>query len=296
MDKLSVHALPGQNAPAQRLAAQLGAPAHEISVHHFPDGENRVRVHPVAGTAILYGSLDRPNDKLIELILAAAALRENGAAALVLVAPYMCYMRQDTAFHSGEAVSQKVIGGFLADRFDRIITVDPHLHRTPRIDDVFPGTPSMALSAAPLIADLLRHDGAPPTMLIAGPDSEARQWVEAVARPLKLDFIVGEKIRSGDRRVSLTLPDAASAKGRDVVIVDDVISSGSTIVACAEALRQAGAARIDVVTVHALFGRDDFQRMTDAGVARIRSSDSVLHETNGLFLAPLLASSLAAAV
>ena len=292
MDARSVHALPGQEAPAQRLAAQLGVSAHEISVHRFPDGESRVRVHPADGTAILYGSLDRPNGKLIELMLAASALRENGATALVLVAPYMCYMRQDTAFHPGEAVSQQVIGGFLAERFDRIVTVDPHLHRTPRIDAVFPGTPSVALSAAPLIADLLRGDGAPPTTLIVGPDSEARQWVEAVARPLGLDFIVGEKIRSDDRRVSLTLPGAASAKGRPAVIVDDVISSGSTIIACAEALRQAGATRIDVVTVHALFGRDDFQRMTDAGVTRILSSDSVPHETNGLFLAPLLTTAL----
>ena len=119
--------LPSGFEPAQRLARRLDIDCHEIAVHQFPDGELLVTAKPVAPVTIVYAPLDRPNDKLISLLLASEALRSEGARRLVLVAPYMCYMRQDTAFHSGEAVSQKVIGKLLADAFDRVITVDAHL-------------------------------------------------------------------------------------------------------------------------------------------------------------------------
>ena len=89
-------------------------------------------------------------------MFAAEALRRNGAERLVLVAPYMCYMRQDTAFLDGEAISQKVIGRLLAGTVDRIITVDAHLHRTTDIRDVFPGIEADNLSAIPAIAESLR--------------------------------------------------------------------------------------------------------------------------------------------
>ena len=292
MGPVSVHAWPGQQAPAQRLAAQLGVPAHEIAVHPFPDGESLVTAHPVSGTVIVYASLHDPNAKLIELMLAAAALRDGGARRLVLIAPYLCYMRQDTAFHEGEAVSQRVVGKFLAERFDRIFTVDPHLHRTASIGAVFPGVDAVALSAAPAVADLLARDEAPADTVIVGPDSEARQWVEIVAAPLGLDFIVAEKVRRGDRSVSISLPAETELRGRPAVIVDDVVSSGGTVAECARALRAAGTRDIQAVAVHALFGETDARHMQEAGVATIRSSDSVPHPTNAIRLAPLLADAL----
>ncbi len=96
-----------------------------------------------------------PNDKLISILFAAEALRRNGAERLVLVAPYLCYMRQDAAFKAGEAISQKVVGRLLAETFDRVITVDAHLHRTKTIQSVFPGIEAEDLSAMPAIADVL---------------------------------------------------------------------------------------------------------------------------------------------
>ena len=138
-------------------------PFHEIAIHSFPDGEMRVTVGPAAATTIVYVSLDRPNDKLIALMLAAEALRRGGAKRLVLVAPYLCYMRQDAVFHEGEANSQKVIGRLLARCVDRVVTVDAHLHRTPDITAVFPGIQSDNLSAMPAISDALRKAGLDPS-------------------------------------------------------------------------------------------------------------------------------------
>ena len=143
-------------------------PFHEIAIHGFPDGEIRVTVGPASATTIIYASLDRPNDKLIALMFAAEALRRGGAKRLVLVAPYLCYMRQDAAFHEGEAISQKVIGQLLARCIDRVVTVDAHLHRTPDITAVFPGIEADNLSAMPAISDTLRKTGLDRATVVAG--------------------------------------------------------------------------------------------------------------------------------
>ena len=83
---------------AARLADALGIGCSIVSVHPFPDGESLVTVTDVGATAYLYRSLDGPNAKLVEVMLAASALRDSGAARVVLVAPYLAYMRQDRAF------------------------------------------------------------------------------------------------------------------------------------------------------------------------------------------------------
>ena len=101
MSAAIIQSLPSSSRDAARLAARLGIPFHVIAIHRFPDGEIRVAATPASPVTIIYASLDQPNEKLIALTLAAEALRRGGARRLVLLAPYLCYMRQDTAFHEG---------------------------------------------------------------------------------------------------------------------------------------------------------------------------------------------------
>jgi ribose-phosphate pyrophosphokinase len=280
-------------AQAQAVASRLGVECAGIGVHEFPDGEIRVTVAPPRATVIVHASLDRPNAKLIALLLAAEALRREGAARLVLVAPYLCYMRQDRAFQPGEAISQRAIGALLAAQFDRIVTVDAHLHRTPRLADVFPGIDSNNLSAMPAIAATLRAEGVDPQTLIAGPDQESAAWVRQLADPLGLPFAVARKTRSGDRAVTVEFPDLGPLQGRPVVLVDDLVSSGGTLVACARALMQAGAAHIDAVVTHALFPESAATAFAEAGIRSLRSTTSVAHSTNAIALDGLIAAALA---
>jgi ribose-phosphate pyrophosphokinase len=278
--------------PARELAEALQLARSAIDVHRFPDGESLVRIDMAADTAIIYRSLDHPNDKLVELMLAAAACRDAGAERLVLVAPYLCYMRQDTAFREGEAVSQRVVAQLLDDVFDAVLTVDPHLHRIGDLGEIFPSARTFALSAAPLLAEHLRAGGYPADTVLLGPDGESRQWVEAVAAPLGLETVVGRKIRHGDRDVRIEIPDAAALAGRAVVMVDDVVSTGTTLAVCARQLAAAGVRRIDALAVHMLAGPEDVARLRDAGIAGVASTDSVPHESNAVHLAPLLAATL----
>jgi ribose-phosphate pyrophosphokinase len=278
---------PTYRAPARRLAVAAGAAYADIEIHRFPDGESLVLLpEQLPQCVILCCSLDSPNDKLIELELAAATALQLGAERLTLVAPYLCYMRQDMAFHPGEAISQRVIGELLARRFDTVITVDPHLHRTPELQQAVPVRRAVALSAAPAMAGRLASRGDTP--LLIGPDEESAQWVSAIAAPGGFDYAVAHKRRLGDRSVQVELPQLDCA-GRHVVLVDDVVSTGQTLVETASQLRVRGAASVSAMVTHALFVSDALDRLREAGVRDICSTDSVCHASNKIHLAGLLA-------
>lgn len=280
-------AFPDEAAAAGRLASALGVELGLVEVHDFPDGESLPTVPGAERTTVIYSSLDRPNPKLMPLLLAADAARRAGAERLVLVCPYLCYLRQDIVFEPGQPVSRDVICGLLGRAFDRVVTVDAHLHRTKDLSAVM-GITADDLSAAEPLADALEGD-AP---VVIGPDRESAPWAHRIADRLGGELLVFDKARDGDRQVTLTAPDLSKAKGRRAVIVDDVASSGTTILAATEALKRAGAASIEVGVVHALFSPEVGERLKAAGVARIVSTDSVAHPTNAAPLAGVLAAAL----
>lgn len=269
------------------LADALGRAVAGVEIHHFPDRESRVRVPPSLPERVIFcRSLDDPNAKLVELMLAAAGARDAGARHLTLVAPYLCYMRQDTAFSPGEVVSQRVIGAFLAGQFDALVTVDPHLHRTANLTDAVPAATTLAVCAAPVVGAFLRERC--PDAVLLGPDAESRQWVSTAATAAGLDFAVAAKTRHDDRDVSIDLPER-TWMGTHVVLVDDVASSGRTLAQTALALYAAGAARVDAVVTHALFAGDALAVVEAAGIRQLWSSDTIAHPSNAFSLAPTLA-------
>lgn len=283
-----VHAFSDEAGPARALAAALGIDCMFVDVHEFPDGEVLPTVPSTAETTIVYRSLARPNDKLLPLILACDAWRRAGAQRLILVSPYMCYLRQDAAFLDGQPVSQKVIGDILGERFDRIITVDPHLHRTHSISAVFPQTAASHISAAPAIADWLAMNRRNLDFVV-GPDIESEPWVAQVAQALERPYRLFTKTRLGDTEVRLDLTSPHEFSGRNVALVDDICSSGGTLIEAAKRLKDAGALEITVCVTHALFSEAVGERLRAAGAATLASTDSVIHPTNAIALAALLA-------
>jgi len=290
-----LHYFPDAQGPAIQLAKALGLPARAVALRSFPEGESQVRVAEAGPRALLFRSLHDPNAKLVELFLAASALRDGGARHVTLVAPYLGYMRQDTAFAHGEAVSQRVIGQLIANAFDALVTVDPHLHRTPSLEAVVPGRQTVNVSAAPALAAALSAYITPDTMLV-GPDAESRPWVAAIAAQLGLDMLVGEKQRLGDRDVNLEIPGSARAAGRPVVLVDDMTSSGGTLIACARAMRRAGAAvgagQMSAAVTHCLSRPHDLARLAAAGIAPLLATNSVPGPASQIPLADVLATAI----
>lgn len=275
---------------AQALSREAGMPLACIERHVFPDGEIKIRLPvPLPSKAVLLRSLHQPNTKLVEVLLAARTARELGIQHLTLVTPYLAYMRQDIAFQPGEAVSQKIVGRFLADLFDAVITIDPHLHRISTLQEAIPCPQALALTAAPLLADFVHSQCA--DALLIGPDEESAQWIRAAARQHGFDHGVCRKTRHGDKHVEVELPDVP-VQARSVVLLDDIASSGHTLAQAARLLLQAGAQTVDVAITHALFSGDALQVVRNAGVRHIWSTDAVRHESNCVSIAPLLARAL----
>ncbi len=279
-----------EQAAAARLAQAAGLAPAQVERHRFPDGEIRLRLpDALPAHAVLLRTLDHPNEKLVELLLAARTARSLGVRHLTLVAPYLAYMRQDMAFHPGEAVSQRIVGRFLADLFDAVITVDPHLHRVATLAEAVPARQAIVLSGAPLLADLIaqRRPGA----LLMGPDGESAQWVAQAAARHGFEHAVCIKQRSGDHAVAIQLPPVALA-GRAVVLLDDVASTGHTVAQAARLLQAAGAASVDVAVTHALLTAGALQMLREAGVGEIWSTDCIAHPTNAVSVAALIAQAL----
>jgi ribose-phosphate pyrophosphokinase len=278
-------------APAAlRLAKAAGLVPHQVEHHRFPDGEIQLTLPPhLPPRVVLLRSLNEPNDKLTELLLAAPTARQLGAQHLSLVAPYLAYMRQDKAFAPGQAVSQRIVGHWLATLFDAVITVDPHLHRVATLSEAVPARQAITLSAAPLLGNwIAKHR---PGAFLLGPDSESAQWINQAATAHGLPHAVCSKERHGDRAVRITLP-ACDLRGQAVVLLDDVASSGHTLATAAALALAAGATSVDVAVTHALLAGDALQRIHQAGVGEFWSTDSVGHPSNVVALASLLAQAL----
>jgi ribose-phosphate pyrophosphokinase len=277
---------------AQAAADTTGLALAVVVRHRFPDGEVRLRLPAsLPPRVVVWRGLHQPNEKLVELLLLAQTARTLGARHLTLVAPYLAYMRQDIAFNPGEAISQRVVGAFLATLFDAVITVDPHLHRVATLQEAVPVPHAVVLSGAPLLADHIaaqRRD-----VVLIGPDEEALQWVAVAAQRHGWAHAVCRKTRHGDRQVDIELP-ALPVAGRAVVLIDDVASSGHTLARAAELLRAAGAASVDVAVTHALFAPGAEQLVRDAGVGAIWSTDCIAHPSNAVSIVPAVAAALRA--
>lgn len=271
---------------AKTLAKAMQADYQEVNRHIFPDGESLIQVPTeLPAHVVLVRSLDQPNSKIIELLFSVSALRKHGAKRITLVAPYLCYMRQDTENHPGEAVSQQVIGKLLADNFDDVITVDPHLHRVSKLSQAIPIQNALAISAGGVIGQFLKNklkEG-----VLVGPDSESEQWVKEIAFEIDFSYAVAAKIRSGDKQVNIQLPER-NYQNQNIIIIDDMASTGRTVAHAAEKLLLAGAREVDVVVTHPLFCDDAEQYIKQSGVSNIWSTDSITHPTNAISLVGLL--------
>jgi ribose-phosphate pyrophosphokinase len=282
-----VLALPENERLANRLGAFLDLDVGSVVVHRFPDGEARVRLsRRVARTAVvLTATLDRSDAKILPLLFTAAAARDLGASSVGLVAPYLAYMRQDRPFEPGEGVSARHFAQLLSAAFDWLVTVDPHLHRTAKLEDLYT-IPARAAASAPLLADwITRHVERP---IVIGPDAESAQWVESVASRIDAPHAVLAKRRSGDETVVIKLPDLSACVGRQPVLVDDIIASGGTMLEATRLLRSAGWPAPICLGVHAVFAGKAYTSLQDAGAAKIVTCNTITHPSNEIDVSKLV--------
>lgn len=259
---------------AERLALELGGRVCDLQSRRFPDGEHYLRVPGDVSDAeiALVAHLLPVDEVILDIVFLADLVRELGARRVGLVAPYLAYMRQDTRFAPGEAVTSVSFSRLLSRSVDWLATVDPHLHRHASLAEIY-AVPTCVVSSAPPIAQWVRAKVTRP--LIVGPDGESRQWVEAVARLAGCPAVVGTKRRLGDRRVEIDWPPLDVWRGHTPVLLDDIASSGQTLAVALRGLASRGLAAGICIAVHGLFADGARELLARSGAAAVLTCNTL---------------------
>ena len=283
-----VLAVPDSEPQARALGARLGVDVICPELRQFPDGEIYVRIpHDVRGhDAVIVSSLyPAPAEKFLTVAMLAETARELGAHRIGLVAPYLAFMRQDSRFHPGEGVTSRYFAKLVSGAVDWLVTVDPHLHRHASLEGLYT-IPTTIARAAPEIARWVASEVAEPVLI--GPDAESAQWVAAVAERCGAPFVILEKTRRGDRDVAIT-PPPHSWNGHTPVVIDDIVSTGQTMVDATRQLRAAGSRAPMCVAIHAVFADAVLEELVAAGAAGIVTCDTIQHASNRICVADPIA-------
>lgn len=273
---------------AKKIAQKLKAKFSPPEISSFPDGDIYLKYNTDLRNkvvVIVNSFQPDPDMSLFDIIFAAETAKDLGAKKVILAAPYLAYMRQDKRFHPGEAITSRIMAKLLDCSVDKIITLDPHLHRYKSLKNLFK-IPAVKLTSNHLIADYIRKNVKNP--VIIGPDWESYQWAEAIAKEIGAEVTVLEKTRFSSRKVSVRMIDPISIKGKNVVIVDDIISTGHTIAEAAKKAKALGARSITAIGVHGLLVENAIRKMKKAGVNKVVTTNCIEHDTNKIDVASVL--------
>jgi ribose-phosphate pyrophosphokinase len=273
---------------ARSIARKLKAKYTPLTIGAFPDGDIYLKFNTsLEGKKLVIVQSFQPHSdmSLFDVVFAAETAKQMGAKKVILVAPYLGYMRQDKSFHPGEGISSRIMAKLLNNSVDKLITIDPHLHRYKSLKDIFT-IPAKRLTANSLIENYIakhkKHS------VILGPDWESYQWAERVATKLHVEATVLRKTRHSSRSVSVQMIKPIDFKGKHVFIVDDIISTGHTIAEAAKTARTLGAKKITAIGVHGIFVENAIEKMKKAGVTKIVTTNCIEHQTNKIDVSSLL--------
>ena len=275
---------------AKRVARKIKAPYAALIVKHFPDGETYLRLpKDVKGKEVILIESMHPNPDLImiETIFAARTAKELGAKKVTIVAPYLAYMRQDKRFHPRECKSNSIMAALMTCS-DKIITIDPHLHRINSLSEIFT-IPAKRLSANDAIAKYIKKNIK--NEVIVGPDSESYQWARAIADKINVHATVLKKKRYTSRVVRIKVKPGIGFKGKNVVIVDDIISTGHTMIEPIKQIKKMGAKKIYCIGVHGLFVEGALNKLKKLGVT-VLTTNTIVNPVSKIDMSETIAKAL----
>jgi len=283
---------PASQQLGERIAQLLNAQTVPVVEKTFPDGESYTRLEGQAQdeeVVIVQTTSSQQNTRLMQLAFMADAAKRNGAKKVTAVVPYLAYARQDKIFLPGEAISIDTVSRMLhAAGVGRLITVNIH---QANVLDRFP-FPAKTVSAIPLLAEHFKKMGFEKAFALA-PDKGAMHIAEEAKAVLGGECGYLEKHRdrySGQISMETKKLDV---KGKTAIVFDDIISTGGTIVAAAQILKEFGAEKVYAACVHPLLVGDAEKRILEAGVSEIVGTDSVPGPASKVSVAPLIARELA---
>jgi ribose-phosphate pyrophosphokinase len=284
---------PASIALAEKIAQLTNHEKVPVTNKTFPDGESYIRLEGNVQNehVVIVQTTSPPQDiRLMQLAFLADAAKRNGAQKVTVIVPYLAYARQDKMFLPGEGISIETIERMLqASGVDALLTVNIHSENALK---KFP-FPAKNLSAIPRLAEYFVQKGFKKAFALA-PDKGAMYIAEQAQKVLGGEAGHLEKQRDRYTGQTSQTGKGLNVKGQAVIIFDDIISTGGTIVGAAKILQEVGAAKIFTACVHPVLIGNAEKRILDAGVEEIVGTDSVPSRVSKVSLAPLIAEALKA--
>jgi ribose-phosphate pyrophosphokinase len=282
---------------AELISRELSVPLTDPRVRRFPDGEIDVKIQDSMrghDVFVIQPTCHPINENLMELFIILDALRRASAGRVTAVVPYYGYARKERKSQPREPISAKLIANFITlAGADRLLLLDLHAEAIEGFFDV----PTDHLSAHKILAEHIRN-GASGDMAVVAPDAGGAKRAESVARLLNAPLVFVYKRRLADERTEI-LEMAGEVRGKDCVVVEDIISTGGTAVEVATALKSQGARRVVFAATHAVLTPGAVERLRSAPIDEVVVTDSipVPPEKQGppvtvLSVAPLLAEAI----
>ncbi len=255
------------------LAAYLGSPLGHITFKPFPDGEIYMQIEEnVRGRDVfaIQTIARNPNHYLMELLIMIDALKRASAKSIIAVIPYFGYARQDRKDKPRVPITAKLVADMLTTAgADRVLTMDLHAGQIQGFFNI----PVDNLYARPFLADAMEKEKVK-DLVVMGPDLGAIKIARAYANHLNGEFAVMDKRRISSEKVEISAI-IGDVKGRDVLIADDMCSTGGTLSLAAEVCKKAGAKRIFAAFTHGLLVGDSVQRLINSPIEKIFLSNTV---------------------
>lgn len=276
---------------AEKVAKRLDSEFVPVEKKQFPDGEIYVRIpEEVDGkeTVIIQSTCYPPNQNYMEMFLLLDAAKDLGAKKVSAVIPYFAYARQDERFEPGEAVSLMTVAKLLESAgADEIYMVDLHAHRIESAPEVF-DVPACNLTASPVLAEYAYKNFDLENPVVLGPDGEAEQWARRAGESIGADWDYMVKERMGSKEVEIT-PRELEVDGRDVLIIDDIISTGGTMMEAIGILKDYGARRIFAACAHPVLTDNALENIKEAGAEEVIATDTIESDISKVSVAPVIA-------
>ncbi len=267
---------------ASKMSSKMNIPLARVTRRRFADGELYVKIEEEIDESIVVGST-YPDQGIIDILLTHNALKNSGAKRQILVIPYFGYARQDSMFQPYEAISAKVISDLMYERFEKIFVVNMH---SPE-GLAFLKDKGIEVRAEFIIGEQVAKDG---NDLVVSPDDGFLDEAKNVSRVSGIEAVALEKKRISDTKVQINPPSNVNFEGKKIALVDDLISTGGTILEASKMLKQQGASKINVYCIHGLFisGTSKYSGFVDS----ISTTDTIEGPFSKISVSELLSTKL----
>src|SRR3989338_4421672 len=264
---------------AEKVSKSLGVDITPIESKKFNDGETYVKIErSVRGSHVFLVQSTSPpvNDSLMELLIVADALKRASAKEITAIIPYFGYSRQDRKADSREPITAKLVADIIEKSgVDRVLTFDLHADQIQGFFDI----PVDNLTALPILARAALENK-PKDIVVVAPDAGSVARARRLAKILYSDLAIIDKRRPahGQSKVVYLM---GEVKGKNAILVDDIIDTAGTISSAAAELKKRGAKDVSICATHAVFSKDAIKKLSSSDIKEVIITDSiVLKEEN----------------